>query len=576
MNKKNEIVVLKDWEHVLKRSSIYIGSAEISEEALPIIKDGRVIIERRDMSVGFYKLFYEVLDNAVDCAKRMKGQMKSIKVEFDSKTNLAIVTDSGNGFYKGCQKNKSSGLTNIETAVSCLRAGSNFSNDDVEESLIGTNGLGVSLVNICSSEFYIETKNNESYFYNKWINFESTGSIIKRDKQIETGTCVGFIPRKKMFKNSQWNRDILYAQMVFKKFLLKHDEVLSKLDFQVWFDGEQMDLNQPFYPQNAFVADTKIGTLIVYESFDRSGSLSFVNSAMCTGMHQRVVNESINAQLDDALGHHFYETYIVLNLPPKLVRFRDQNKTRLDSTRNEIEGIMLEHLRNKFREFFVTDLFKTILQKVEDRKMSTEIKKLRNEKKKINIKNSPKYFPPSKTIENLFIVEGECLHEDTEITIIRNNEIFSCAIRDVDTNTDLVITHNNRLRKIIGKSSKISKGIIIKTKFVDIVCSHIHKWLVYDSIKDEFLFCETKELDKDRHKLVKNKLAFINRFFEILSIHTNKPDGKYTHTILFDNDNEIGEMKATADKKICVFRDDIFKIICIKDIIKGDFLGVFD
>lgn len=558
---KNEIVVLKDWEHVLKRSSIYIGSTEISEEALPIIKNGRVIIERRDMSVGFYKLFHEVLDNAVDCAKRMKGQMKSIKVEFDSETNLVIVTDSGNGFYKGVQKNKSSGLTNIETAVSCLRAGSNFNNDDVEESLIGTNGLGVSLVNICSSEFYIETKNKDSYFYNKWRNFESTGSIIKRDKQIETGTCVGFIPRKAMFKKSKWCKDIIYAQMVFKNFLLKYDPELKNLDFQVWFDGEKLDLDQPFFPDNAFVADTKIGTLIVYESFDHSGSLAFINSAMCTGMHQRIVNESINAELDDPLGHHFYETLLVLNLPPKLVRFRDQNKTRLDSTRSEIEGTMKENLRSKFRELFVTDLFKGILQKVEDRKMSLEVKKLRNVKKRTSLKNSPKYFPPSKTIENLFIVEGE--------------SAMGSILQKRDTKTDGVYRLKGKIKNVRSVSDLSSNQEVVELmQILDLDLDPNKRNFSYKRViiatDADCLHESTKILTEDGVKKISDihigdKVLTHNNTFEKVVFVTDK---YFDDWIEIELDGDI--FKCSPEHLWVVYRDGIVQNIEAQDLKLSD------
>lgn len=444
-----EIVVLSDEEHVISRPTMYVGSIEPAEERIPIIKNGRIHMENQEISIGFYKMFHEVLDNAIDEAKRMKGRMKLVRVDIDSVTGRVTVTDTGDGFHNGAQKNRKSGKSNIETAMSQLRAGSNFNNDDIDTALIGTNGVGAAVVNILSEHFSVNSITKDTAFFIEWNQFRTAGpKITTPEPGAVLGTTVSFIPRKKEFRKSAWNRDILYAQMVFKKFLLKHDAVLSKLDFQVWFDGEQMDLNQPFYPQNAFVADTKIGTLIVYESFDHSGSLSFVNSAMCTGMHQRVVNESINAQLDDALGHHFYETYIVLNLPPKLVRFRDQNKTRLDSTRNEIEGTMLEHLRNKFREFFVTDLFKTILQKVEDRKMSTEIKKLRNEKKKINIKNSPKYFPPSKVIENLFIVEGE--------------SAMGSILQKRDTKTDGVYRLKGKIKNVRSVSDLSSNQEVIE------------------------------------------------------------------------------------------------------------------
>lgn len=416
MGEKNkEIIVLSDSEHVIARPTMYVGSVDLSDEKVPVIRGGKIVMEPKEISVGFYKLFHEILDNAIDEAKRMKGKMPLIRVDIDSQTNLVKVQDTGEGFHKGTQKNKKSGLTNIETAVSQLRAGSNFNNDNVDEALIGTNGVGAALVNMLSTVFYIETTNKDAYFHKEWINFKSDKTTVKKNtvsiaewkKEHALGTTVGFIPRKDVFKKAKWDREIIHAQMVFKNFLLKRDPIISGLDFRVYFDGELLDLNVPFYPGDAFVADTKIGILVIYENFEQSGSLSFVNSAMCTGMHQRIINEQINTALDDTLGHHFYETFLVLNLAPKMVRFADQNKTKFASARLEIEGTILEHFRNKLKLFYTTDLFKKILKKVEDRKMSTEVNKLRNIKRKANVKKSAKYFPPSGRIENLFIVEGE-------------------------------------------------------------------------------------------------------------------------------------------------------------------------
>lgn len=402
-----EIVVLDEHEHVLQRPTMYVGAVELTEEKIPIVRDGRIVIEQHDISVGFYKLFHEILDNAVDEAKRLKGKMKSIKVTIDSTNNLVEIIDGGEGFHNGTAINKKSGLTNIETAISQLRAGSNFNNDNINDALIGTNGVGAALVNMLSSKFYIETRNKESYFHKEWNNFKSNNTTMSKGIQVTTGTKVGFIPRKDVFKKARWNKDIIRTQMIFKNFLLKQDEVLASLKFEVFFDGEKLALDVPFYPPSAFVYKSKLGHLILYESYDSSGSLSFVNSAMCTGIHQRIINENINKELDDTLGHHFYETFFVLNLPPKLVRFQDQNKTRLASTRDDVEGTILENFRRGLQQFYTTDLFQKILKRVEDRKMSTEVNKLRNVKKKTNMKKSSKYFPPSGRIENLFIVEGE-------------------------------------------------------------------------------------------------------------------------------------------------------------------------
>jgi hypothetical protein len=580
MGDNKEIVVLEDWQHILLRPTMYIGSIEPSEERVPVFRSGRIHMENMEISIGLYKLFHEILDNAIDEAKRMKGKMKSVRVDVDSATGMVTVADTGNGFYKGTQKNQKTGKTNIETAMSNLRAGSNFSNDDTSTALIGTNGVGASIVNVLSENFKVRSVNSEASFFMEWDKFESKGPEIKKRHEgdgCDLGTTVSFIPRKKEFRKSKWDRDIIYTQMIFKRFLLAKDPVLSKLDFRVFFDGTELDLKVPFYPAAAFVSDTPIGTLVVYESFEHSGSLSFMNSAMCTGIHQRIINEQINKELDDQLGHHFYETFISLNLPPKLVRFRDQNKTRLDSTRSEIEGTVMEHFRHRLREFYTTDLFKRILQKVEDRKMQTEVKKLRNVKKKVDIRNSPKYFPPSGRIENLFIVEGECLHEDTEICIIRGNEIGSSKIKNAQVG-DMVITHLNRIKQINAKSTKIGKGYKIITKFGDLICSDVHKWLVYDQVEDVFKFLPTSDISADRHKLIKNKLAFLNRFFEIVDVHDREPNGKYTHTIVIDDDDYDLHIKSTPDKKFCVYVVAMlcFKMVRCSDIVPGDLLGVFD
>jgi DNA gyrase/topoisomerase IV subunit B len=96
-----------------------------------------------------------------------------------------------------------------------------------------------------------------------------------------------------------------------------------------------------------------------------------------------------------------------LNLPPKLVKFGDQNKTRFVTPREEVSPTMKGQILSKLEKFFKTDLYKKILKKVEDRRTEGEVKKLKAEKKKVNLKNSHKYFPPtSRSADSLFIVEG--------------------------------------------------------------------------------------------------------------------------------------------------------------------------
>lgn len=405
--KKKEIVVLSDAEHILKRPTIYVGSVKPTEEKIPIIKLGNIHIETRQISVGMYKLFDEVLSNSIDEAKRMGGSMKKITIRVDSSENSISIEDSGNGFYKGTEINKKSGKTNIETAVSELRAGSNFDNDELEESLIGTNGMGVSLVNVLSKKFSIKTVNKTHYFYQEWEKFISKGPSIKKRGDEPSGTSVKFIPRSDIFDNYKWEKDILVSLMVIKNFALKCDPLTEKTEIHMIWDGVNVDLKQSFYPKESFIIKTQIGNLVIWRSFEGSGSISSVNGAMCSGIHQRIINDKINTELDDTLGHHFYETLLVLNLSPKLVKFADQNKTKFVTPRLDIEPTINKHFSSKLVNFFGSKLFLDIKKLVDDRRKDQELKKIRSEKKKVKIKFSHKYFPSTKAMgKNLFLVEG--------------------------------------------------------------------------------------------------------------------------------------------------------------------------
>ena len=82
-----EIQVLDDFEHILKRPTIYVGSVSLTDEQVPIIGRDKISLVNHRISVGMYKLFDEVFSNSVDEAKRMKKKMTTITIEVESKDN---------------------------------------------------------------------------------------------------------------------------------------------------------------------------------------------------------------------------------------------------------------------------------------------------------------------------------------------------------------------------------------------------------------------------------------------------------------------------------------------------------
>ena len=66
----------------------------------------------------------------------------------------------------------------------------------------------------------------------------------------------------------------------------------------------------------------KVDPQVFHSSYYRLPEIKKVPSVV-------TVHDFVNEKLEDTLGHHFYDCLIVLNLPPKYVKFGDQNKTRL-------------------------------------------------------------------------------------------------------------------------------------------------------------------------------------------------------------------------------------------------------
>jgi DNA gyrase/topoisomerase IV subunit B len=322
-----EIIVLSEFEHVLIRPTIYIGSVEKSEEKIPIVENGKIISKEKTISVGFYKLLHEILDNAFDEAKRMKGKMKSITIEVFTKTGRVIVTDTGDGFFKGYEKNVKTGLSNVETAMSHLRAGSNFNNEESKDSLIGTNGVGASIVNMFSENFEITTSDGKKTYRQRWENFVSKLKNITDSKS--KGTSVDFTPRRDIFKDCVWDKEILWSEFIFKQYLKKIDPIIKNVEFIVKIDGEVLDLEKPFLEHKNLVSvETKIGKIMLWESFPKSTKISFVNGQMCSGLHQKILQDNLNTWLKDEREHEFYDSFISLNLEPKDVLFGDQIKSK--------------------------------------------------------------------------------------------------------------------------------------------------------------------------------------------------------------------------------------------------------
>lgn len=452
-----DIQVLSDFEHVLRKPTIYVGSVEPSEERVPVIKDNLIYEDVKIISVGMYKILNESIDNAFDEAKRQGGSGIKIHVSFDSGTNMASISDSGGGFRNAEKIHKKTNLSMVETALTILRAGSNFENDSLQENIVGTNGMGISLTNMLSETFSVVTNNGTVQYEQTWENFRSIKKNHRAAKRNEkTGTTISFIPRKDIFKKCFWDREFIQTQMSFRKWILGFDPILQDVEFSVSWDGIPMLLVEDFFPQNKIMVSTKIGTICLYPSFSGSIRTSFINGtqASSTGqrqIHEAMVHEELNSLLGYEQANQFYETVITLNVPPKIMRFGDQNKTRFVTTRAELQPF-LEQLTKKLRRNVAgSELEETLKKAINEHLHKGEIKKMRVARKDNSIKFSEKYFPASKKKERIFLCEG--LSAAGSLAQKRNKETDAVyalrgKVKNVQTITDM--TSNKEIMDLIN------------------------------------------------------------------------------------------------------------------------------
>ncbi len=403
---EKEIIALDIFEAVRLRPGMYLGQVALMDDKIPIIENGKLIQKEKKWSPGFMHLIVEILENSLDEAKRMKGKMKTITVEIDTKHNLISIRDSGNGFHKAGYKHPKTKKNVVRTAYEELHAGSNFTEN--QKNLLGTHGVGASVVNILSKKFGVTTINKTHIVKIEWEDFKVVKETREKIENQPLGTRVTFIPSPQVFWGYKWNVELIQTYLSFKQFLIKNDPGINKLKLEAEVDGKKLELFDDFLPENHIRVDSKErGSVILWPKYQDSMSVGFINGSLATGIHQRIVNDWLNEFFDYKFAHHFFDTLVSLNLPSNLMEFADQNKSKFSTARLEVEPLMTANFKtNLLKRTKGTDIAAEILKKIEERTYAENIKKIKKAQRTSKRVISEKYTAASKTKNSIYVAEG--------------------------------------------------------------------------------------------------------------------------------------------------------------------------
>jgi DNA topoisomerase-2 len=192
--------VLDEIEHIRKRTGMYAGSIadQTSEEWIYDVTTKKMVKQKISYIPALVKIFSEILDNAIDESRRAPEILDSVRVYFEDDGTI-IVQDNGRGIP--VEVHPQTGKYVAETIFSNLRAGSNF-NDEDDQQLIGTNGVGSTLTNVLSSSFKIESCDGKKVLRQEFWNGmrDRSEPVIKPDNK--NRTKITFKPDYEFFKQS--------------------------------------------------------------------------------------------------------------------------------------------------------------------------------------------------------------------------------------------------------------------------------------------------------------------------------------------------------------------------------------
>jgi len=565
---------LSDIDHCLLRPGMYIGSIKPNTSYKYILYDNKMTLKEITYNPGFIKLLDEIVTNSVDESKREGSKLNTIKVTVTD--NKISVWDSGG---IPVIKNKEHDEWIPEMVFSSLKSGSNF-NDDENRTWAGTNGVGSSLTNIFSKEFKVSTCDGKNHFYQVFSNNmrDRTQPVIKKSKTNHTE--ITYIPDLEKFGLVNIDED--HLKMIEKRI---YDIAACNPSLKIYFNGNLININSfedyiKLYTTDYFFESNKDKTWSVGIAHSQNGfqQVSFVNSTETYdgGVHtDYIMNQIITHLREFFMKKHKVDikpselkSHIFLFLDSTIINpsFSSQTKEKLITEVKEF-GSTFEVSNKLIQSILKSEIVNSILDWIQQKKNADDNKLQRELNKKLSKVKVEKLIDAKGKDRwkcSLSLFEGDCLEENTLVRVLRDGELLDQKIKNINIG-DLVITHKNRYQEVVALTKKIEYKNTIKTSLGDIICSNKHRFWVYDKEKNEFYFEHVYNIDKTKHKLVKNQLCFMDALLEIEKI--------YSDSILMKS----GELfNVSSDHLLCVYNrlSDKFEMVEFNNINKIDYLIV--
>jgi len=268
-SKKSDKIVyehLEHEEHIYKLPDSYIGGIEPDSTDIYTYENDKIISRNITYVPGFYKIFDEIIVNAIDQhtrtihAKENKvpctNIVNKLEITIDQNTGYISLLNNGDGIQITKQEVQKKKIFTPEMIFGVLLTSETYSNNGANITG-GKNGYGSKLTNIFSKVFIVETvdKKRKTKYIQRWTNNMKTKDEpqIEKDYKGEPYTKITFLPDYERFGMDGLNDDIvgLLTKRIF--------------DCCLWFSNNGMLINKDLldkkpkkYPVEVYLNNTKL------------------------------------------------------------------------------------------------------------------------------------------------------------------------------------------------------------------------------------------------------------------------------------------------------------------------------
>ena len=296
---------MDEISHILMRSGMYVGSNKFEECDKFIYNEKTAKFEMKIVNYipAMLKVVDEVISNSVDEFRRKDNMgLTELYVKINNDNGEIIIRDNGG---IPIVKHKEAGIYIPEFIFGQLRTSSNY--DDTEDrQVIGTNGIGVKIANIFSSEFEVKSADCKNEITVNWKNNMRecvSRNIVKCDKKTHY-TQTRFKLDFSRFDTELKTFDNDFINIIHKRCI---DAAAANPGLKVIFNYGKEDIEWKFKKLDEYIDLysnlLNISDKIPFENDlctawifpDSSVDVGFVNGAECSkGTHMRALRNEIN------------------------------------------------------------------------------------------------------------------------------------------------------------------------------------------------------------------------------------------------------------------------------------------